>query len=53
MILLLPPLPSISLTTTEKERQLADGRGGVGGETRSNDGEKAWFSITHSILSEI
>jgi hypothetical protein len=38
---------------TEKERQLLDGRVGQRGgeEAKSHDGEKAWFSIIHSILS--
>ncbi len=36
----------------EKERQLADGRWGrSGGGAKSYDGEKAWSSINHSILS--
>jgi hypothetical protein len=37
---------------TEKERQLADERGGgEGGEgAKSYEGEKAWFSLNHSIL---
>ncbi len=39
--------PSVSHRKTEKERQL-DGRGGGG--AKSYDGEKAWFSISHSIL---
>jgi hypothetical protein len=40
---------------TEKERQLADRRRGYGaGEelNKSHDGEKAWSSIIHSILSD-
>jgi hypothetical protein len=38
---------------TEKERQLADGRVGevVWGRAKAHDGEKAWSSIIHSILS--
>jgi hypothetical protein len=32
-------------------RQLADGRGGGGGAKSYDDGEKAWSSINHSILS--
>jgi hypothetical protein len=37
---------------TEKERQLADGRGvGGGGGAKSYEGEKTWPSINHSILS--
>jgi hypothetical protein len=35
---------------TEKESQLADGRGGGEG-ARSYDAEKAWSSINHSVLS--
>jgi hypothetical protein len=51
-----PPSPVSKLdgdTNTEKERQLAEGRVGGGGEGRaeSNDSEKAWSSISHSILS--
>jgi hypothetical protein len=35
----------------EKERQLADGRGGGGrGRFKAYDGEKAWSFINHSIL---
>jgi hypothetical protein len=40
---------------TEKKRQLADGRErweGVG-RAKSYDGEKAWSSINHSILSDL
>ncbi len=37
---------------TKKERQLADGEGGGGGGgAKPYDGEKAWSSIHHSILS--
>ncbi len=38
----------------EKERKLADGRGegGGGGRAKLYDGEKAWFSINYSILSD-
>ncbi len=37
-----------------EERQIADGRGGrLGGSRKSYDGEKAWSSINHSILSEL
>jgi hypothetical protein len=37
---------------TEKERQLADGKGGeeVGGGAKSYDGEKVWSSKNRSIL---
>ncbi len=36
---------------TEKERNLADGRGGGGGGANSYDVEKPWSSVNHSILS--
>jgi hypothetical protein len=36
----------------EKERQLADERGGGVGGAKSYGGEKAWSSINYSILSE-
>jgi hypothetical protein len=55
-----PPSPftltSISSTDvthrkTEKERQIADERGGRGwGGDKSYDGEKSWSSINHSII---
>jgi hypothetical protein len=50
--LLLPPSKS-SKRKTEKERHLADGRGegGCGEGANSYDGEKAWSSINHSLLS--
>ncbi len=39
--------------TQEVFGQLVDGRGGGGGEgDKSDDGEKAWSSTNHSILSE-
>ncbi len=57
---LAPLLPSISSTSakhrkTEKERQLADGRGREGGGRGaiSYDCKKAWASIYHSILTAL
>ncbi len=54
-----PPFPSVSWTgdtqgETEKERQLADGRGwwGGGGGAESNSRKKACSSINHSVLSQ-
>jgi hypothetical protein len=46
-----PALPSVRSTgrKMEKERQLADGRRRGGAE--SYDGEKAWTSVNHSIIS--
>ncbi len=44
-------LPSPPPLKTEKERQLADRRGGGRGRLKTYDGEKAWSSINHSILS--
>jgi hypothetical protein len=54
-----PPLPPVSKLDrathrkTEKERQLADGLKGGGGNggAKSYGGEKAWSSINHSIFS--
>jgi hypothetical protein len=37
----------------ENERQLADGRMGGGGEANAQEGENAWSSIYHSVLSGI
>ncbi len=53
-----PPLPahlitsvsSTSVTHSKNESQLADGIGDGGG-AKAYDGEKAWSSINHSILS--
>jgi hypothetical protein len=52
-----PPLPAEALPATlihaEKERQVAEGKGG-GGSVRgveSYDRKKAWSSINHSVLS--
>jgi hypothetical protein len=54
MIWLLPPsVPEARPATyrkTEKERQLAPGRGG--GVAKGYDGEEVWYSINHSILFE-
>jgi hypothetical protein len=36
---------------TEEEIQLSDEKGARGSRYKSDDGEKAWFSINHSILS--
>jgi hypothetical protein len=40
---------------TEKDKQLADGRGGwvSGGGAKSYEGEKALSSINHSTLSDL
>jgi hypothetical protein len=47
------PLRLATHRNTEKERQLAPGRGGERGGRRaeSSDRKKAWSSINHSILS--
>jgi hypothetical protein len=57
--LLAHPIPPFSLISKlhrrhrgrDKERQLADRRGGGRGGAKAYDSEKAWFSINHSILS--
>jgi hypothetical protein len=52
----IPLTPSVAQPAThsknEKERQLADEKGaGFGGGARSYDGQKAWSSFYHLILS--
>jgi hypothetical protein len=55
----LPPLPSVSSTgNTQEDWEFrrdnlltGDGEGGGGGGAKSDDREKDWSSINHSILS--
>jgi hypothetical protein len=49
LLLLHPLLPPSTHRKTEKEKQFAEVRGWEG--AKSYDGEKAWSSINHSILS--
>jgi hypothetical protein len=51
--LLAHPTPPVTRRQTEKQSQLADGRGGEGGGRGADlyNRKKAWSSINHSIFS--
>jgi hypothetical protein len=52
---LLPPVSKMTGDTPEdgERKTNADGRGGDRREAKAFDGEKAWSSLDHSILSVV